>query len=182
MHTRTRDNKAHPQQHNLCSLKEKQIRSNKTDPWNYHEASSPQSHPKSPFKQTNNLALPKNHQSSMTSSRESYRIIGYRDIAPQYKAGFFFLHEGGCARCCPKLDALNWNFLDQWMACQVGSKMFFFLPHCRKMFNWIDIIQRGWPTNLVGSCDTNLQKRYIRMVLQILIEAPTGRISYSISR
>ena len=182
MHTRTRDNKAHPQQHNLCSLKEKQIRSNKTDPWNYHEASSPQSHPKSPFKQTNNLALPKNHQSSMTSSRESYRIIGYRDIAPQYKAGFFFSARRRMCKMLPEIRCPQLEFFGSMNGLPGRFKDVFFLPHCRKMFNWIDIIQRGWPTNLVGSCDTNLQKRYIRMVLQILIEAPTGRISYSISR
>lgn len=51
-------------------------------------------HPKitfSPFKQINNLANPEEQPViRLSSSRESYRIIGYRDIAPQYKAGFFF--------------------------------------------------------------------------------------------
>ena len=118
---------------------------------------------------------PWRHPGSLTASSviETLRHSTRRD---------FFSARRRMCKMLPEIRCPQLEFFGSMNGLPGRFKDVFFLPHCRKMFNWIDIIQRGWPTNLVGSCDTNLQKRYIRMVLQILIEAPTGRISYSISR
>lgn len=76
MHTRTRDNKAHPQQYNLCSSKEKQIRSNKTDPWNYHEGSSPQNHL---------FSFQTNQQPRKPRRTTSHPFIVIQGVLPHYR-------------------------------------------------------------------------------------------------
>ena len=46
----------------------------------------------------------------MTSSRESYRIIGYRDIAPQYKAVHLFSAAQG-GMCQDMLPEIRFRWL-----------------------------------------------------------------------